>query len=143
MGKLPVALVIAITLLVIPGRAPAAPNFYADSWAVIIGINDYDVDRIPPLRYAVNDARSMDFPPERMIVLLNQQATKAGIERVLGDQLRHQMSSNERLLVFFAGHGKTDRLRAKVLAWSARSSASSRPRTRRPGDCARPLAGRG
>lgn len=49
MGKLPVALVLAITLLVIPGRAPAAPNFHADSWAVIIGINDYDVDRIPPL----------------------------------------------------------------------------------------------
>lgn len=40
--------------------APVAVGFYADSWAVIIGINDYQHPRIPKLRYAVNDARAME-----------------------------------------------------------------------------------
>ncbi|MBI3625156.1 MAG: SUMF1/EgtB/PvdO family nonheme iron enzyme, partial [Candidatus Rokubacteria bacterium] len=33
--------------------SPAAPAFYTDSWAVIIGINDYQHRRVPKLRYAV------------------------------------------------------------------------------------------
>ncbi len=102
-----------------PAPGPAGdPSFYAGAWAVIIGINNYDHQRIPPLRYAVNDARAMQqallgmgFRSERVILLLEQQATKQAIERMLGDQLRAQMNPDDRLLVFFAGHGKTDRLR--------------------------------
>jgi hypothetical protein len=101
-----------------PGT-PATAAFYADSWAVVIGINDYQHPRIPKLRYAVNDARSVEqtllaqgFRRDRIITLVERQATKAAIERVLGDQLRTQMGSGDRLFVFFAGHGKTDRLRS-------------------------------
>ena len=90
-----------------------------ESWAVIIGINRYQHPRIPKLRYAVNDAQAIErtllaqgFRKERIITLLDDKATKAAIERVLGDQLRQQVGLQDRVLVFFAGHGKTDQLRS-------------------------------
>jgi hypothetical protein len=105
-----------------PRAAPSAaapPGPYAASWAVIIGINDYRHPRIAKLRYAVNDARAVeqalraqDFHPARIVTLLDSQATRTAIERVLGDDLRAKLGPQDRLLVFFAGHGKTDRLRS-------------------------------
>ena len=45
----------------VQGSGPAdAAGYYADSWAVVIGINDYQHPRIPRLRYAVNDARAVE-----------------------------------------------------------------------------------
>ncbi|MDP3769288.1 MAG: caspase family protein, partial [Dehalococcoidia bacterium] len=67
----------------------------------------------------MNDGRSVErallsqgFRRDRIITLVERQATKSAIERVLGDQLRTQMGADDRLFVFFAGHGKTDRLRS-------------------------------
>ncbi len=104
---------------VAPEGGAAGTAFYTDSWAVIIGINDYQHPRVPKLRYAVNDARAIErallaqgFSRERIVTLIDGQATKAAIERVLGDQLRGRMGPDDRLLVFFAGHGKTDKLRS-------------------------------
>ena len=94
-------------------------GFYVDSWAVIIGINDYQHPRIPKLRYAVNDARAVErtllaqgFRPDRIVTLVDGEATKHRIESVLGDDLRRKVGPNDRVLVFFAGHGKTDALRS-------------------------------
>lgn len=71
------------------------------------------------LRYAVNDVRAVErvllaqgFRRDRILTLTDAQATKAAIERVLADQLRAKMGASDRLLVFFAGHGKTDTLRS-------------------------------
>jgi formylglycine-generating enzyme required for sulfatase activity len=90
-----------------------------ESWAVLIGINRYQHPRIPKLRYAVNDAQAVErallaqgFRQDRILILTDEKATKAAIERLLGDQLRQQVGANDRLLVFFAGHGKTDQLRS-------------------------------
>jgi hypothetical protein len=94
-------------------------SFYADSWAVIIGINDYQHERVPKLRYAVNDARSVEaallqqgFRRDRITVLTDKQATKARIEAALGDRLRQHAGRDDRVLVFFAGHGMTLKLRS-------------------------------
>ncbi len=103
------------------GGAPGGggSGVYTDSWAVVIGINDYHHPRVPKLRYAVNDARSVEatllaqgFRRDRIVALLDAQATKSRIERVLGDELKRKIGPNDRLLVFFAGHGMTDRLRS-------------------------------
>ena len=105
----------------VPTLAPGAPGagFYADSWAVIIGINDYQHARVPKLRYAVNDAQAVEqallaqgFRRDRIVALVDAQATKSRIERLLGDELRRKVGPNDRVLVFFAGHGMTDRLRS-------------------------------
>jgi formylglycine-generating enzyme len=96
-----------------PGAGPSV------SWAVLIGINAYQHTRIPPLRYAVNDARAVErvlrargFAAERIITLTEREATKTRIETVLGDELRQRVGPEDRVLVFFAGHGMTDRLRS-------------------------------
>ena len=120
------ALVLLLALLVGPAAAqrtigvqakPGTPqvSLYADSWAVIIGINDYQHPRVPKLRYAVNDARAVEsallaqgFQRDRIITLLDRKATRSAIEEVLGDDLRPKVGKDDRVLVFFAGHGKTD-----------------------------------
>src|SRR5262249_2744582 len=103
----------AFVLLAWPGFAQTnstASGLYTESWAVVIGINDYQHPRVPKLRYAVNDARAVEqtlltqsFPQDHIIRLLDREATKARIETVLGDELR-KVGPNDRVLVFFAGH---------------------------------------
>ncbi len=91
--------------------APLQPD--GTGWAVIIGINTYRHPEIPALSYAVNDARSiaaalarLGYTSERIFLLLDAQATRQGIENVLYDRLR-AAGTNDRLFVFFAGHGET------------------------------------
>ena len=102
-----------------PAAGRAELSLDGESWAVLIGINRYQHPRIPKLRYAVNDAQAVErallaqgFRPDRIFTLTDEKATKAAIERLLGDQLRQQVGAKDRLLVFFAGHGKTDPLRS-------------------------------
>jgi uncharacterized caspase-like protein len=99
------------------GVSPTTPGgefkaLYGTSWAVVIGINDYPrpEDR---LEFAVADAEEMikilpqlGFPPEQIIVLRDKEATKARIEQVLYRQLRQTLKEEDRLVIFFAGHGK-------------------------------------
>lgn len=99
--------------------SPAAPeakhSYYRQSWAVIIGINDYE--HWPKLRYAVNDANGIEealtakfgFKKENVRKLLNGEATRQRIMQVLGDQLTdgNQVQREDRVLFFFAGHGAT------------------------------------
>ena len=94
----------------------ATEQFYRSSWALVIGIDRYPHPKIPSLRYAVNDARSvkaaledLGFPSHQIFVLLNEKATKRSIEKVLYDRLR-DVGKEDRLFVFFAGHGETEQL---------------------------------
>ena len=98
------------------GSAQTVPSSaYRNSWALVIGINDYH--RVPRLNYAVPDAvaikellPALGFPARNTQVLLDREATKARIEWVLYNDFRH-MGSEDRLLVYFAGHGETHPLR--------------------------------
>jgi len=95
----------------------AAATGYASSWAILVGIDDYK--KWPRLQYAVRDAEGMGqvlvqkfgFAPERVITLKNEQATRAGILAAFHDRLAHGgLQPNDRVFVFFAGHGATRRL---------------------------------
>jgi uncharacterized caspase-like protein len=100
-----------------PARPPL-PSPYRESWAVVIGIDDYA--KWPKLRYAVNDAKGMrdvlvsrhQFKPENIFLLLNQDATRENILSLLGDKLGDpaRVKRDDRVLVFFAGHGATRKL---------------------------------
>jgi uncharacterized caspase-like protein len=90
-------------------RPPVAPT-YGTSWALVVGINEYR--HAPPLSYAANDARAVaDALPrlgfQQVRLLLDEQATKAAIERVIYDEFQRRMGPDDRLFVFFAGHGIT------------------------------------
>jgi uncharacterized caspase-like protein/peptidoglycan/xylan/chitin deacetylase (PgdA/CDA1 family) len=98
--------------------APVAANpGYSDSWAIVIGIDDYA--NWPKLQYAVRDARAIretliqrfGFSADHVLSLENQEATRAGILGAFNDKLaRSGMKKNDRLFVFFAGHGATRQL---------------------------------
>ena len=87
------------------------------SWAVVIGINDYSPDKngFEFLPYAANDARKvkdylvkfLGFSEERVISLYNGDATRKGIEKLLGDDLPKKIKEDDRVLIFFSGHGAT------------------------------------
>jgi uncharacterized caspase-like protein len=98
--------------------AAAKKALYGKSWAVVIGINDYQ--KVPKLTYAVNDAKavrdlligSLGFAPERVTTLLDGAATRQAILAALGDSLADpdRVSADDRLFVFYAGHGVTRKL---------------------------------
>lgn len=109
------------------GRDFSAPNDavaqqtvttgYDRSWAIVIGIDDYA--RWPKLGYAANDAQAIadtlrtqfDFPSTNIIVLKNGDATRNNILAAFHDRLAHGgLNRNDRVFVFFAGHGATQRL---------------------------------
>lgn len=84
---------------------------YADSWAVIVGINQYQ--HTSPLGYAVNDATSVaaalgrvGFDADHTAVLVDADATR---EKILAQlqSLRDRAGADDRVLFFFAGHGLT------------------------------------
>ena len=92
-----------------------ASKYYRESWAVVVGINDYQ--RWPKLRYVVHDATAVrdilvakyGFKPQNIRQLTNEQATRQRIMEVLGDEFsdgRH-IKRDDRVFFFFAGHGAT------------------------------------
>jgi hypothetical protein len=86
---------------------------YRKSWAVLIGINEYQ--QWPKLRYAVNDAQSVETLVRKLgfdevIMVLDGEATQQRILRVLGDELYTKTQDDDRVFIFFAGHGQTQDL---------------------------------
>lgn len=83
---------------------------YRRKIALVVGIDLYS-NGIPPLNYAVSDAEAVGHVLEVKFgfdvrLLVNEQAKKeALISAVIS--LHDQMSKDDQLLVFFAGHGKS------------------------------------
>ena len=87
-------------------------EIYSDSWALIIGINEYKY--VQSLNYAADDAvdvkkiliEKYGFKESNVRLLLNIDATKDNILEGFNDILT-QAKSKDRVLVFYAGHGDT------------------------------------
>ena len=91
---------------------PSLSELYKNSYAVIIGINRYE--KWPSLEYAVNDAKAMERRLKDLgfetTTLIDYNATKANILKFLGDELPRKVEKNDRVVIFFAGHGQTEEL---------------------------------
>jgi len=89
---------------------------YRDSHALIIGIDQYQ--RWPRLQHAGRDAKAMQetlqtrfgFRPENVKLLLDGDATRANILRALNKLSGKELKRDDRVFVFFAGHGSTRKL---------------------------------
>lgn len=90
---------------------------YNRSHALIVGINDYH--KAPPLGYAVNDAEAVaevlqskfEFASEDIYILLDKEATRAAIHKAFLNFSSDFTHVDDRLLIYFAGHGHTERSR--------------------------------
>jgi len=91
---------------------PKYSTKYANSWAVIVGINEYS--RVTPLEYACNDARALaalliskfGFPDANVTVLLDKDATLQRVQQAM-HRLVRTTGEDDRVIVFYAGHGHT------------------------------------
>ncbi len=83
-------------------------------WATVIGINRYR--KIRWLKYAVNDANAfkdylesnLQLPSDRIFSITDQEATRDNILSTLGTKLRRKVSSEDTVIIFFAGHGAVE-----------------------------------
>jgi len=86
---------------------------YRESWALVIGINEYK--HINQLEYARQDAEAIaeiliskfQFSSDKVIKLTDEQATKGAILRNYLQFTKPHIDENDRILIFFAGHGHT------------------------------------
>lgn len=86
---------------------------YSASRALVIGINAYQ--NVSPLSYACNDASAIrdllvsefGFPEGNVTCLLDADATRANILRSFFRFANDDVGLDDRIVVFFAGHGHT------------------------------------
>ena len=94
------------------GFSITTEDIYDNSWALIIGIDKYQ--NVQKLNYAVDDAEaikeiledSFHFPSDNISILINEEATKQNILKSFSE-ITKNAKANDRVLVFFAGHGET------------------------------------
>ena len=100
-----------------PVAKAAVQSGYGESWAVVVGIDDYA--KWPKLQYAVRDAQAVGqdmveefgFKSDHVFTLKNGEATRSAILALFHDKLAHGgVGKNDRIFVFFAGHGATRHL---------------------------------
>jgi hypothetical protein len=88
-------------------------NFSGKSWAVVIGIDQYEA--APRLSYAVADAKALAVALRRFKFevreFYNERASRAVLYHELFDELSDRVTEQDRVLIFFAGHGETKQLR--------------------------------
>jgi hypothetical protein len=95
---------------------------YSSSWAVLIGINHYQDPQIRDLRGPVSDAEDFaevlmtiyDFPEDQVIVLVDDEATKDAILYALEQVTDNTVDPDDRVLIFFSGHGIVRKGRKKT-----------------------------
>ena len=103
-----------IILLLILGCALAitTEDIYDNSYALVIGINRYE--NIKRLNYAVKDAKFIkyvlmhdyNFKRENIVLLINENATYSKIRSEFS-KISKLADVNDRVLIYFAGHGQT------------------------------------
>lgn len=88
-------------------------SHYTNSFGLVIGINEYQ--HASPLSYACNDAdaiagiliRELGFPASQVTLLKDGAATKDAIVAAFLNYSSLAANPDDRLFVFFAGHGMT------------------------------------
>ena len=104
-----------LILLFAYSLAITTDGIYDNSYALIIGIDKYQ--NVRSLDYAVKDAEDIQnmlveefhFQQDNIVLLKNEEATKTRIKREFSN-ITKKAGENDRVLIFFAGHGETEDL---------------------------------
>ncbi len=90
-------------------------NLRQNAHAVIIGINEYQDQKIPNLTFARADAEGVyqiltdpelgRIPPDNVILLLDEEATQRNIRYAIGTKIPKRAGERDIVYIYFAGHG--------------------------------------
>jgi len=93
----------------------SSSNWRQNAHAVIIGINEYQDQKIPNLTFARADAEGVyqiltdpelgRIPPDNVILLLDEEATQRNICSAIGTKIPKRASEQDMVYIYFAGHG--------------------------------------
>lgn len=93
-----------------PPSVKAKPN--KNAYAIVIGIESYR-QKLPKADFAVADAKTiseyltktMGYPEENVITLLNDRALKSDLEKYFDRWLSNNVEENGRVFIYYSGHG--------------------------------------
>ncbi|MCB0532273.1 MAG: tetratricopeptide repeat protein [Saprospiraceae bacterium] len=101
-----------------PLSAEASAKAVGTTYAIVIGISDYQDDAIPDLKYAHRDAEAFAnflrspaggaLDNDHLKVLINEQATQGQFGAAL-DWLWEVAGEHDRAIIYFSGHGDVER----------------------------------
>ncbi len=110
-----------------PGSTAAAETQVPRGYAVVIGIANYRSDSVARLQFPESDAEAMyrvlisrqggAFPAENVHKLIGRNATLANIRREIEEWLPSVAQPQDRVVVYFAGHGVISRGRGYLAPW--------------------------
>ncbi len=98
-------------------RVPrSAKTVNKNAFAVVIGIENYR--DLQAAEFTTRDAKTMKeylirvmgFPPENVVTLLNERATRGDIEGYVGSWLKKSAGRGSQVVVYYAGHGSPNPL---------------------------------
>jgi uncharacterized caspase-like protein len=109
-------------------------NAGGKTWAVVVGISDYQDKDIPDLRFAHKDAEAFalwlqspaggSLDGDQLQVLINDKATAGRVAEAL-DALLERVQENDKVFIYFSGHGDVERKTFSqpgfLLCWDAPS----------------------
>jgi len=87
-------------------------NRNKNAYAIVIGIENYR-QKLPKADYATQDAKlvadylikSMGYPEENVVTLLNDRAAKSDFEKYFEKWLHNNVEKGSTVFVYFSGHG--------------------------------------
>lgn len=105
-----------------PTAVPAAPTPTPvpvekgpKTWALLVGVSQYQTDQISSLRYPSKDAKGLHdalvdpkvggLPDAQVKLIADADATRDKINGAVGEFLRPNVKKGDKVLVFLAGHG--------------------------------------
>lgn len=91
---------------------PASPKPREHAYAIVVGIEQYQ-QKLPKADFAAHDAeivgqylsQVLGYPEENVVVLLNERATKTGMEKYVEAWLPDHVEKDDTVFVYFSGHG--------------------------------------
>jgi hypothetical protein len=109
----------------VPATGPAAPRIVSDvdrplyggaprpaAYAVVVGIEQYQ-QKLPNADFAAHDAeimgqyltKTLGYAEENVVVLLNNRATKTGVEKYIEHWLPNRVEKDASVFIYYSGHG--------------------------------------
>lgn len=102
---------VALGLVAVTVEADIVDDVFDESYALVVGIDDYTSSSWPKLGYAVKDAEAIAEVLARQgfktLTVYNAEATQERLNYLLEDYYVEELGDNDRFLFFFAGHGET------------------------------------